>query len=190
MRLLRAADRIAAPWKNGGGVTREIAAWPEGAGFDDFLWRVSMAEVAADGPFSVFPGVDRTLAVLEGRIRLEAEGRRPEELGPGDLTDFAGDRSTYGRVLDGPVLDLNLMSRRGAARARLSRVVGRLPCPLARPDGWLLALAAGDGIRLSNGVRALELEPFDAVLASAGDGPLVLEAAAPAPVYLARLELA
>ncbi|MFN9927385.1 MAG: HutD family protein, partial [Phenylobacterium sp.] len=59
--LLRAADRLAVPWKNGGGITRELAVWPPGASFDDFVWRVSMAEVHQDGPFSSFPGVDRIL---------------------------------------------------------------------------------------------------------------------------------
>ena len=82
MRLLPAADRVPVPWKNGGGVTREVAAFPDGAGFDDFLWRISMAEVRADGPFSVFPGVDRVLAVLEGRLRLAVEGLAPIEVGP------------------------------------------------------------------------------------------------------------
>lgn len=66
VRILRAADRTATVWKNGGGVTREIAVWPEGAGMDDFGWRVSLAEVAADGPFSAFPGIGRTLTLAEG----------------------------------------------------------------------------------------------------------------------------
>ena len=85
VRILRAADRVPAAWKNGGGVTREVASWPEQAGLDGFDWRISLAEVAAGGPFSVFPGVDivrtstalpvasgRTvvLLVLEGRVRL------------------------------------------------------------------------------------------------------------------------
>ena len=72
--VLRAGDRKAVPWKNGGGVTREIAAWPPGSGFDDFAWRVSMAEVREDGPFSNFAGVDRILTVLEGAMRLTIEG--------------------------------------------------------------------------------------------------------------------
>ena len=54
------------PWKNGGGTTIEIAVSPHGAGLDDFDWRVSMAHVASHGPFSLFPNIDRTLAVLSG----------------------------------------------------------------------------------------------------------------------------
>ncbi|RAC78746.1 HutD family protein, partial [Burkholderia multivorans] len=78
--LIRAADLVASPWKNGGGVTREIAAgFPEaghadapgadapGAGaLDTFVWRVSVADVGAAGPFSRFDGVDRTLVLLSG----------------------------------------------------------------------------------------------------------------------------
>ncbi len=54
------------PWKNGGGETVEIAVFPEGAGFKDFGWRISLASVASDGPFSAFPGIDRTLTVIDG----------------------------------------------------------------------------------------------------------------------------
>ncbi|EGD04024.1 hypothetical protein B1M_13530, partial [Burkholderia sp. TJI49] len=55
--LTRAADLVASPWKNGGGVTREIAAFPPGAALDAFAWRVSVADVGAAGPFSRFDGI-------------------------------------------------------------------------------------------------------------------------------------
>jgi environmental stress-induced protein Ves len=45
-------------WKNGGGTTREVVTQPPGAAFDEFNWRVSIATIASDGPFSTFPGVD------------------------------------------------------------------------------------------------------------------------------------
>jgi uncharacterized protein len=121
MQVLRAADRVAAPWKNGGGITREVYAWPPGAGLDDFHWRVSMAEVRADGPFSVFPGVDRVLAVLNGRLTLSVQGLGDLDLAAGaPPAVFPGDAPTVCRVVEGPVLDLNVMTRRGAACARLS----------------------------------------------------------------------
>ncbi len=75
--ILKAENHRRMPWKNGGGVTVEIAIHPQGASVDDFDWRVSMATVASDGPFSVFPGIDRTLSVLEGDgILLDVEGRK------------------------------------------------------------------------------------------------------------------
>ena len=65
-------------WKNGGGETAEIAVSPPGAALDAFDWRLSMAKVETDGPFSAFPGIDRTLAILEGEgIRLSVGGEPP-----------------------------------------------------------------------------------------------------------------
>ena len=66
------------PWKNGAGETREIAVFPESASIDTFEWRVSTATVAQSGPFSLFPGVDRTLCVLSGAgFDLAVEGHAP-----------------------------------------------------------------------------------------------------------------
>ena len=171
MHILRAADRTAVQWRNGGGVTREVAAWPKGAGFDDFLWRVSMAEVAADGPFSVFPGVDRVLAVLEGRLRLELDGATVE-LGPGEVAGFPGETATRGIVLEGPVLDLNLMTRRGRVGTLERLATGALP------PGPGLALVT-DPARLSTGES---LARYDAVLLEAGEA-ISIE---PGGLWLAR----
>src|SRR5580693_9452195 len=80
VRLLRASDRVATPWRNGGGITREIAAWPPGATLTDFDWRVSMAAVREAGPFSHFPGIDRVLTIVEGTLVLTIEGCRAVNL--------------------------------------------------------------------------------------------------------------
>ena len=111
------------PWKNGGGDTTEIRTDPEGAGLEDFTWRLSAARVARDGPFSLFPGVDRTLAVLSGDgLALQVAGTEVR-LAPGDAPfSFPGDAPTEGRLLGGPVEDLNIMTRRGVARHRMQRV--------------------------------------------------------------------
>ena len=60
------ADIAPTPWKNGGGATREIACWPPGTGLDSFDWRISVATIAADGAFSVFSGIDRSITLLSG----------------------------------------------------------------------------------------------------------------------------
>ena len=80
MRILRAGNYRRMKWKNGGGETTEIALFPENAGLNDFDWRISMARVESAGPFSLFPGVDRTLSILEGEgpqraISVEGQGR-------------------------------------------------------------------------------------------------------------------
>jgi hypothetical protein len=64
--ILHLHDCPARPWKNGLGRTRELAVAPPGAGMDGFLWRVSVAEVDSAAPFSAFPGIDRTIVLLEG----------------------------------------------------------------------------------------------------------------------------
>lgn len=121
MKILRAADRVAVPWKNGGGLTREVMAWPPGAGFDDFDWRVSVAEVRAAGPFSSFAGIERMLAILEGRMKLDFADREVVLDPESAPFAFAGEADCFGTPLDGPVADLNVMTRRGRCRAQILR---------------------------------------------------------------------
>ncbi|MFJ8693240.1 HutD/Ves family protein [Streptomyces roseolilacinus] len=139
-RVLRAAGRAAVPWRNGGGVTREIASRPEGAGTEGFDWRVSLADVRGDGPFSVFPGTDRILTVVDGAgMDLTVGGRHllAERYVP---RPFPGDVPTGGRLLAGPVVNLNVMHRRGAARASVAVVRGALTVG-APPDATVLVVA-------------------------------------------------
>ena len=108
-RLITCAQTVPQPWRNGGGLTRELLAWPPG---NAWRLRISVASIAADGAFSVFAGVQRWLVVLQGAgVELTIDGavhhRRLADL---PLT-FAGDASTHCRLLDGPTKDLNLMLR-------------------------------------------------------------------------------
>ncbi|MBZ6074833.1 HutD/Ves family protein [Microvirga puerhi] len=121
--VIRSTDLTRVPWKNGGGTTAEIAVFPTGAGFETFGWRVSMADVASDGPFSAFPGIDRTLIVMEGNgIELSVDGVPYLLDGPSTKLSFPGDDPTLGRLLSGPIRDLNIMTRRGQFRHR-TRIV-------------------------------------------------------------------
>lgn len=122
MRLIRQSRYRRQPWKNGGGETIEIAVFPADATTENFNWRVSMARVEQDGAFSSFPGIDRTLTVLDGAgIELSVDG-----FDPANVTDkphsFPGDVATSARLLDGPITDLNVMTRRGALSHRVSRI--------------------------------------------------------------------
>jgi environmental stress-induced protein Ves len=117
--LVRTADVPARPWKNGGGVTRALLALPEGG---DWRLRISVAEVASDGPFSPFAGVDRWFAVLDGAgVELTIDGNTHRVTADDDAVAFAGAAQTRCRLIDGPTRDLNLMLR-GVAGA-LARVV-------------------------------------------------------------------
>ena len=117
-RVIRNADLVRVPWKNGGGTTAEVAAFPEGSTFETFGWRISMADVASDGPFSAFPGIDRTLIVVEGDgIELDVEGIVYPLDAANPKLSFSGDDITTGRLLSGPIRDLNVMTRRGSVPA-------------------------------------------------------------------------
>ncbi len=140
---LPASARIAQPWKNGGGVTREVAVFPSGAGMDDFLWRVSMAEVTQAGAFSSFNGIDRHLTVLQGQLRLEVDGAQ-HVLKRLDSLAFAGDAPAHGAPIGEHVLDLNIMTRRGQMRAQVRQVDGYIETDA--PTALLIDLASLDAI--------------------------------------------
>lgn len=152
--ILRAADRVASPWKNGGGVTREIAVEPAGVGMDDFDWRISMAEVHEAGPFSTFPGVDRNLSVIDGRLGLTFEdGVRELDAESAPLA-FPGDHACHGEPVGGPVHDLNVMVRRGRFTAEVERITNAD----WRPSGEVALLLALEPL------VTLGLQRFDALL--------------------------
>lgn len=97
------------PWRNGGGRTRELLAWPAAA---DWCCRISRADIEADGPFSAFPGVRRWFTVLQGAgVRLALpDGERALRAGDPPLA-FDGADAPGCWLIDGPTLDLNLMLR-------------------------------------------------------------------------------
>ena len=107
------------PWKNGSGTTRNLLVVPERSGFDDFLCRISIAEVRESGPFSRFPGVDRSIVLLEGNgmVLCGADGSAFSLTAPFVPHAFAGEASIDASLVDGPTSDFNVMVRRGRAKA-------------------------------------------------------------------------
>ena len=129
------ADVAPSPWKNGGGTTRELLAWPSPA---DWVFRLSVAEVQADGPFSSFVGVQRWFAVLSGAgVRLRLGAAAP--FGVQALTTasapfcFDGALPVDCTLMDGATQDFNLMVRADQARAQMQRVAGKLQTGDAGP---------------------------------------------------------
>lgn len=116
--VVRFEDVKAQPWKNGGGVTRELIAWPDAS---NWVMRLSVADIERDGPFSAFPGVDRWFAVLTGNgVRLGAS-QEPVIAGEAPIY-FDGADAPACTLIDGPTRDLNLMIRRDAAAGWMKRV--------------------------------------------------------------------
>lgn len=130
MKLISYESLTATPWKNGGGVTRELACYPAGATMDDFIWRVSLADVAQSGPFSSFPGIDRIITLLDGDgMQLQfADGRQHDLVQV--LTPFAfrGEDKLHAELAGTPSRDFNLMLRRDAAQGTVEvrRASGRV----------------------------------------------------------------
>ena len=110
----------ARPWKNGAGLTREIAVGPRGASASDFDWRFSVAEVERTAPFSVFPGIDRCIVLLVGAgLHLRSDdGSLDHRLDvPGNPFHFSGDLPLSAEPIAGPSSDFNVMTRRGRLRS-------------------------------------------------------------------------
>ncbi|MBL8581827.1 MAG: HutD family protein [Rhizobiaceae bacterium] len=191
MRVLRAADYEAMPWKNGGGITSQIATYPEAAGLDDFLWRLSMARVEVDGPFSTFAGVDRSLALVEGDgLVLSVGVHAPVALRQTyDPLPFAGDESTGCALIGGPITDLNIMTRRGRAShvMRSTRLGAGETLQLAL--GNRLVFCAEGQVSLDDGGDEALLDRFDTLDLCADDGMVRLTALQPSVLLVTELYL-
>lgn len=151
--LVALADRPAQPWRNGGGITHDLLAWPP----DQAAWqlRVSVATIDRDGPFSRFDGVQRWFTVLSGAgVRLQWP-RGDVSLVPGDAPlAFDGADAPGCTLLAGSTRDLNLMALQGAGRARMrSALAGQ---PLTGPHRWRgLYTAAPAVLQTTEGQHAL-----------------------------------
>jgi hypothetical protein len=112
---------VARPWKNGGGVTREIALAPREAGLVDFDWRASIATIDASGPFSAFPDI----VLLDGDgVELVAAAFRHRLHEPLVPFRFDGAAAVNATLLGGASTDFNVMTRAGRCRAVVRVVRG------------------------------------------------------------------
>jgi environmental stress-induced protein Ves len=170
-RVLTPADYRETAWKNGGGRTTEVAARPEGADLAHFAWRISIAQVARDGPFSVFDGIDRTLVLLRGAgMRLSSDGASTLDIrAPFEPVAFPGEVAYACVLIDGPVHDFNLMIRRNAAHGRVDVVQGASGA--VRPAGFRLCYVARGACEcLLPGRAALRLPEHSSLALDAADG--------------------
>ncbi|HRN61047.1 MAG TPA: HutD family protein [Luteimonas sp.] len=143
-RVIPANEYRRVRWRNGAGWTREIHVEPGG---EDWDWRLSIAEIEQDAPFSAFPGVDRELVLLSGNgLRLHfGDGEVHELLPPHQRLRFSGERAVSGELLDGRTEDFNLMWRRDAVRAELWHrpLVGAMVVFVDPGSTWVLHLLGG-----------------------------------------------
>nr|AGU10749.1 HutD [uncultured organism] len=158
------------PWKNGGGSTIELAVGPPDAGIDDFDWRVSLATIAEDGAFSQFPGVDRTLALVDGHgMTLQIDGEPALISDAEPVVAFDGGSDVSAKLNRGPTLDFNAMSRSERCWHQFGR--RRLSGDstfVARADVTVLFLAEGDSLQLASDNERVGLVRYDAVVLDQG----------------------
>ena len=117
---IRLQDTPVSPWKNGGGTTRSLVCWPNPS---DWVFRMSVARIDSDGPFSEFKGVDRWFAVLSGEgVVLQFPERRVEAGALDAAVQFSGDLPCQCSLTNGPTVDFNLMVQGVSANmARIDR---------------------------------------------------------------------
>jgi environmental stress-induced protein Ves len=156
------------PWKNGLGVTTEIARSPL---VGDFDWRVSMAQVTTDGPFSTFPGYDRAIVVLAGpgMVLTHHDVGTEASLGLLEPWSFSGDWNTTCVLRDGTIDDFNVISRRDAFASRISvhRIAEREVLELVTTVALIFCvdgsvkIEAGHSVELHRGHSALMVQDGD-----------------------------
>lgn len=187
LKLLPAASRTPMPWKNGGGLTREVAVYPPGSDLQDFDWRVSIADIRAAGPFSVFPGIDRQMMVISGRLSLAVVARPAVTLTPqSDAVAFPGEVPVFAEPLGAPVTDLNVMTRRSRCRASLRRNSPAESSQLEARADTTLIIALVDLI-VGRAGRGFALAPLDALSLGPGPGCTITARSGPAVFHLIEI---
>jgi len=187
LEVLRAAERTAVPWKNGGGLTYEVAVSPAGSDLTGFDWRVSIAEIRTAGPFSRFEGVDRRMAVLDGRLSLAIDGRPAVTLTPeSDPVAFPGEVPVVAEPLGAPVTDLNVMTRRSRCAARLTHWSASES--VLEPHAHTTLLVALTELRVVDGGRKLSLSSLDALRID-GAGCTITAPSGPAAFHLIEIRM-
>jgi environmental stress-induced protein Ves len=171
IRHLIAAKYRAVPWRNGGGVTAEIAIEPEGSGVDaKFMWRLSLARIDKSGPFSAFDGYDRTIALVSGSgmvLNFGARGsaRVDRMLQP---LAFSGEWAPECDLIGGPTEDFNVMTDRARIRHRVEKLEAS-PGPRPLTLAPTLAVFAPSGADLVIDGQALKLDARDTVIADGAE---------------------
>lgn len=167
-RVVRFRDLAPRPWRNGGGITRDLAGHSDGR--DEVTWRVSVANVDASGNFSEFPGLDRILMLCRGTIMQVTVDDVEHLLQPWDIVRFSGEAITRATLVDGPTVDLNVMTRRHAARATVAPIGIDGVAAVARPEvGTTTLLVAVEGHVRCRAIHMVEsqLDRFDTIYLTA-----------------------
>lgn len=159
MKVLRAKDYPRMPWKNGGGSTEEITR-DAGTGLDGFGWRLSIADIAESGGFSMFAGYERVITVLQGEgMTLRVDGQDTRPLLPLDPFAFSGESQVSCTLLDGPIRDFNLIYAPERYSARLQWLDGEQR--FFSSAGTLLVFSMAEALQVTVGNSDAQLGRHD-----------------------------
>ena len=187
LELLRAASRTPVPWKNGGGLTREVAIFPPRSDLQTFDWRISIAEIRGAGAFSRFPGVDRQMMVISGRLSLAIDAAPAVTLTPeSEAVAFPGDVPVLAEPLGTPVTDLNVMTRRARCAAALTRRLAQ-PSAMLEPNAGTTLLVALAGLVVRRAGAELALGELDALRIEPGPGCTITARSGPAAFHVIEI---
>ncbi|MCO4256299.1 HutD/Ves family protein [Pseudarthrobacter cellobiosi] len=168
MEIIRFAELRSEPWRNGGGVTRELASHPKAASAQDgaWDWRVSIADVSKAGDFSAFPGMERVLTVIDGELLLLTVDGAEHPLEKYRPFRFSGEAATHGALPTGDIRDLNVITRTGFFKGFTSII--ELSKKRAHPvfEGQLAVLLQGQAA-VSTGNLSVTPEAADATAGTA-----------------------
>lgn len=189
MHILKAAEYRRMPWRNGRGETAEVAIGPAGATLNDFDWRVSMARIDADGPFSIFPKTDRTLTVLRGDgLHLSIGGSASAELTcDSEPLAFPGDVAADATLLGGAVTDLNVMTHRERLKHSVRRVRIAKSIELALEAPLALLVCAQAAVHVEVNAQTAQLATLDTLLLAEAPAALRIFSDTAALVYLIEI---
>jgi uncharacterized protein len=189
-RIIRQSSFKSAPWKNGGGVTHEAIRVP--AHGDAFLWRVSVAQIDASGPFSDFAAYNRTMVLLKGAgVELKfGNGQQRILRRAGELTEFDGGLAVHCELLGGPCVDLNLMvAKTKPMTAKVDSLQGSTEVLASRGQSALI-FAIDARLKLDGDRETAYLEPWDLAVMTHGAVRVTREpgsSPAPAAVFFATI---
>jgi environmental stress-induced protein Ves len=210
MEIIRFAELKPEPWRNGGGVTREIASHPKAASAQDgaWDWRVSIADVGSAGEFSTFPGMERVITVIDGELLLLTVDGEEHPLEKYRPFRFSGEAASGSALPTGDIRDLNVIARAGEFKGYTSII--ELSKKRAHPvfDGQLAVLLEGKA-SVSSGAEpsesavaavssesgtavapagSVELARYDAVVGSDTRSPEILGRGFLAVISIDRVE--
>ncbi|MFF2841423.1 HutD family protein [Paenarthrobacter sp. NPDC057981] len=181
MEIIRFADVRPEPWRNGGGVTRELASHPKAASAQDgaWDWRVSIADVSTAGDFSVFPGMERVITIIDGELLLLTVDGSEHPLEKYRPFRFSGEAASSATLPTGDIRDLNVIARAGAFKGYTSIVEISKKRPHPVFEGQLAVLLEGkasvatgavtepdDGEAATSAGEPVELSRYDTVVGS------------------------